>query len=272
MGVTATANHVGRRAERSGSLHHAVQLGLVAYGVVHLLIGWLALRLALSGHSNPSSQTALDKLAQSTGGQVILLVVAAGFFALVLWQLVEAIGGNRRSSGAKRLLKRAVALGKVVIYGALGVTALQLGLGSGSKSSGGTKTYVARLFGMPGGQTLVAVIGGGIIVTALVLAYYGISGRFTKKLTPRGKQGSLGSAIIWSGRIGYVGKAIALGAIGALFLWSASTHNARKSGGLDQALHQLLREPFGSGIVVVVAIGIACFGVFCFGWARHLDT
>ncbi len=31
-------------------MDHAVRVGLISYGVVHLLIGWIALQLALGDH------------------------------------------------------------------------------------------------------------------------------------------------------------------------------------------------------------------------------
>lgn len=57
----------------------------------------------------------------------------------------------------------------------------------------------------------------------------------------------------------------------SLFLYAAFTHEPRKSGGLDQALHDVLQRPFGPPLLVLMAAGLASYGVFCFRWARHLD-
>ena len=59
--------------------------------------------------------------------------------------------------------------------------------------------------------------------------------------------------------------------VGVLFLYAAVTHDPDKSAGLDQALHKLLQQPFGSPVLVLVALGFACYGLFAFAWARHLD-
>jgi hypothetical protein len=56
-----------------------------------------------------------------------------------------------------------------------------------------------------------------------------------------------------------------------LFLYAAITHDPQKSGGLDEALRELLQKPFGAPLLVAVALGFACYGLFCFAWARHLD-
>jgi hypothetical protein len=271
MDVSTKADEAGRRAEHSDALDRTVRVGLVGYGVMHLLIAWLAARLVFDGGSNASAQGALGTLARTTPGRVTLWVVGVGFAALALWQLIEAVGGHRRADGAERWVKRGGSAIKVVVYGVLGVSAFKVAAGSGSGGSG-TDSLTAKLLSMPAGQVVVALIGVGVLVAAGVLAYVGVSGSFTDKLTARGQRGSVGSAIVWSGRIGYLGKAVALAIVGALFVWAGWTHDPHKSGGLDQALHQVLQEPLGQGIVMVIAVGIACFGVFCFGWARHLDT
>jgi len=46
---------LGREAEQSDALDLAVSIGLVAYGTVHLLIGWLAIQLALGDHSQQAN-------------------------------------------------------------------------------------------------------------------------------------------------------------------------------------------------------------------------
>ena len=47
-------------------------------------------------------------------------------------------------------------------------------------------------------------------------------------------------------------------------------HDPQESGGLDVALHELLRQPFGVVIAGAVSLGLGCFGLYCFAWARHL--
>ena len=45
--ISDPAQQLGRQAQRSDWLDHVAQAGLVAFGVVHLVIGWLAVQLAL---------------------------------------------------------------------------------------------------------------------------------------------------------------------------------------------------------------------------------
>lgn len=269
--VAAQAERVGRKADGSSMLDHAVRVGIVAYGIVHLLIAWVAVQLALgSEQGSASSDGALSQMASTPVGGALLYVVAAGFGALVLWQLIEALGGHRDEEGAKRLAKRVGSAFKVVLYGVLGWSALKIAMGGGS-DGGGTDTLTARLMSMPGGQILVGLVGVGVLGYGGGLIYRGLSESFMDKLKAKGRSGNDGKAFRLFGKAGYVSKGVALFIIAGLFLWAAWTHDPKKSGGLDQALHQVLDQPFGMPMLLVLGAGIACYGLFAFAWARHLD-
>ncbi len=271
MDVTERVGQLGRKADSSDVVDNLVRVGLLSYGVVHLLIAWLALRIAF-GHSgrSASSTGALSELAKSAVGQVSLFVVGVGFLSLVGWQAFEAATGHRREEGGRRVAKRAASVGKVVVYGALAVSALRIAVGAGS-TGGKTDPMTARLMSMPGGTLLVGAVGVAILAVAGFLAHRGWTQRFTQDLGPGAQSGDRRPAIVTLGMVGYVAKGVALAVVGALFLWAALTHDPQKSGGLDQALRKVQQEPFGVPVLAVIALGIACFGLYCFAWARHLE-
>ena len=62
---------------------------------------------------------------------------------------------------------------------------------------------------------------------------------------------------------------IAIGIVGALFLWAALEADAQKAGGLDKALQQVLQQPLGMWLLLALALGIGAYGIYCFFWARH---
>lgn len=271
MNMSAHAVRAGRRADASDLMDHAVRVGLVSYGVVHLILAWLAVRLAFGDHGgSASSQGALHQLSQSTAGRISLYVVAVGFLALVVWQALEALWGHRDEDGGKRVLKRVTSGAKVVIYGSLALTAFKTATGSSSGGSG-TEGLTAKLMGMPGGPLLVGAVGIGVVVVAGFLVHRGWKEKFRSKLDVNGKTGKDGRAYVLFGKLGYLSKGVAVAVVGLLFLYAAFTHDANKSGGLDQALHKVLQQPFGAPVLVVIALGFACYGLFCFAWARHLD-
>ena len=269
--VSAGVREIGRKADDSSLLDHSVRVGLVAYGIVHLLIAWIALQLAFGeDQGSASSKGALSQLAQTPLGGPLLYVVAAGFGALVLWQLIEAVGGHRDKEGKKRVFKRLGSAFKVVIYGALGWSALKIAMGGGS-DGGGTDTMTSKIMSMPGGPILVGLVGLAVLAFACRLIYRGLSEDFADKLDIEGRLGDRGKAFLTFGKIGYVAKGLAFFVVAGLFLWAAWSHDPKKSGGLDQALHKVLEQPFGMPVLIALAAGFACYGLFAFAWARHLD-
>ncbi len=124
---------------------------------------------------------------------------------------------------------------------------------------------------LPGGQLIVGVIGLAIIGYGGFLVYRGWSEKFREHLDARGQAGKDGSAYVLAGKIGYIAKGIAIAIVGGLFGYAAITHEAKKSGGLDQALSTVLQQPFGQVLLIAIGIGIAGYGVFCFARAKHLS-
>jgi hypothetical protein len=270
--MTDSARQFGRKADDSDLLDTAVRIGLISYGLVHLLIAWLAAQLAFGGNKGSASKDgALQEVAQQPFGSVLLYIMAAGFAALVVWQLIEAVVGHRDKDGAGRKLKQASSALKVVIYGFLGFSTLKVASSGGSSGGDKTESMTAKVLNLPAGQLLVGGIGLAVAAYAISLIYRGLSEGFREHLESQGQTGDLGRAYVTLGKIGYVSKGIAMLIVGGLFLWAAWTHDPDKSGGLDQALRELLDQPFGSLMLGVIAFGIGCYGLFCFARARHLD-
>lgn len=259
------------QAHDSAWMDHAIRAGLVAYGVVHLLVGWLALQLAFGEKEDSASNSgALHYLAEQPLGGVLVWLVAVGMFLLVLWRLLEAgFGFDAETDDVKRWRHRAGSLGKAVIYGAIGWSAVRTATGSGG--GGGTDSTTAKLLELPGGQLIVGVVGLAIIGYGGALVYRGWTEKFREHLDAQGQSGKDGSAYVKAGKVGYIAKGVAIALVGGLFGYAAITHDPKKSGGLDQALQTVLEQPFGQVLLVVIALGIACYGVFCFARARHLS-
>ncbi len=107
MGTTngGTTESKAEQVGDSTSLEWLARGGLIAYGVVHLLVGWLALQIAwgTSGGTSADTSGALQTLADQPFGEVLLWVAAVGLVALALWQVSEAIWGHPDRDRAKRV-------------------------------------------------------------------------------------------------------------------------------------------------------------------------
>lgn len=263
------AQQAGQQVEGSTSFGMLVTVGLLAYGVVHLLIAWIAVQLAWSGSNQQASQAgAFHQLASTSIGRVLLWITAVGLFALTLWQLFEAGWGHHEAQGRAQVGRRLASAGKAVVYLALGISAVTTAAGSSnSNSNTGEKTLTAKLLSVMFGRLLVIVVGIVVIVVSGQLVYRGVTRKFTRDL-----EGGVGTGIVRLGQIGYVAKGIAMAIVGVLFLVAAITFDPQKAGGMDTALRTLRDEPFGPVLLTVMALGIACFGLYCFAWSRRAKT
>jgi len=263
------AGQVGHEIHRSKTLDGAIRFGMVVYGVVHLIVAWLAIQLALGDRGEQASQKgAIQTLAKQSAGTLLLWLVALGMFALVLWRLIETFVGHQEYDGGKRWRKRATSAFKAIVYGYVAVTALRYAV---SAASGKSTNYTEKLMNQSYGRWIVGAIGVAIVVYGLAYARRGWTEKFMENLDARGTIGDTGKAYRLVGKIGYIAKGVAFCVVGGLFVAAAYTHQAQKSGGLDTALHTVLQQPFGPFLLILIAAGIACYGLFCFARARHLS-
>ncbi|MFP5415947.1 MAG: DUF1206 domain-containing protein [Actinomycetes bacterium] len=257
-----------RTVESSTAYRWLVKVGLAMYGVVHLVVAWLAVRLAvgLGGADEEASNTgALRSIAATPLGVALLWVAAVGLFTLVVWQLLTALVGYREFDGFKRVRKRASSVLRAVLYGYLGFAAARIALGPEADEGEDAQESLSQgLLGLPFGQALVAVVG-------LCVLGYGVAQvvRAVRKSFNDDLDTTLSGVPLRLTQAGFVGKGVAVFIVGALFVWAALDADAAKAGGLDQALQVVLQQPFGVSLLIVLAVGIGAYGIYCFFWARH---
>jgi hypothetical protein len=248
---------------RSRPYHALIGVGLISYGVIHLVVAWIALQLVFGKRAEASPEGALSQLGKQPLGGVLLWVMAIGLFTLTLWQAVEATIGRDQPDRDSRLRRRLMSAGRAIVYLALGALAVGIAIGSTSSSGDSEETFTAKLMSIPFGQVLVAAVGGVVIGVGIAQVVKGVKQNFTEDLD-RGAP----AAVRRLGTVGYCARGIALAVIGALFIWAAISYDPDKAGGMDQALTTIRDQPFGSVLLAIMAAGLACFGVYCFFWAR----
>ena len=252
------------KVRRSRGYHVLIGVGLVSFGLVHLMLAWLALQIAFGGRNQASPGGAVQQLAQQPLGGILLWVMAVGLFTLVIWQIVEATISRKAANRDGRLRRRLASVGRAVVYLALGLVTVGVAMGSGGGSGNGEETISSRLMALPFGRVLVGAVGVAVIAVGVSQIVKGVKQNFTEDLDQAVRQ--------WVRRLGtagYCAKGVALAIIGGLFGYAAISYDPQKAGGLDAALATIRDQPFGTVLLVVMALGIAAFGVYCFVWARH---
>jgi hypothetical protein len=267
MATTGKAEQAGD----SASLEGLARVGLIAYGVVYLLIGWLALQIAWGASASKSADTsgALRTLADQPFGKILLWLVALGLVALALWQASEAIWGYRNREAAKRIPKQATSGAKAVIYAALGVSAALVALGSGSSSSQSQQHATSGVLAWPGGRVIVVVAGLIIIGVGVAEVVKGVKKSFSEQIDTSSLSPAAREGVARLGQVGYIAKGVAFGVVGGLLSYATLTFDRQQAQGLDGALQTILAQPFGKFLLTAVALGFVAFGLFAMLQARY---
>jgi len=262
------AERTARQAAESGPIKTLGRVGLIAYGLVHLLVAYLAARVALGGGAKADKNGALQTIAEQPAGRAVLWVLTIGLVALAVWQLAEAGWGHQRRR-RRRTLQRLVSLGEAAVAGALAFSAFKVASGEAGKSKGEKAAFVDKVFDWPAGELLVAAVGLGIVAIALYLVHRGLTGRFVDDLNLAGTQPRARDATNRLGRVGWTALGVAYGIIGLLITYAAASYDPAKATGMDTALKTLAGQPYGTVLLGLVAAGLACFGVYCLFDARY---
>lgn len=236
--------------------------GFLMSGLLHIVIGYTATRLAWGGGGSADQSGALATLASNPAGALLMWVIVIGLVALVVWQLTVAIAPGAGDGS----LDRGKAVAKAAVYGVLAATAGQFALGSGSSQSSEQSSHgiTATLMAQPAGQALVGAVGVVIVGVGVYHVHKGLTHKFLEDLEQ--DPGAPARAL---GMIGYPAKGVVLGLVGVFFVIAAVQHQSSEAAGLDGALKSLKDEPFGPYLITAVGVGFLAFGVYLLARARH---
>ena len=250
----------------------AARVGYVVRGVIYLLPGVFALRLAMAKHGEAMTPTgAIQMIAHQPSGQLLLLAVAIGLTGYILWCMVRAVCDPfGRGRSAKGLMKRAGNAASGIAYTALLLATVRLLRGSEAAPDQGD--WTARLLHAPAGAWLVGGIGVWWIIGPGVLQM--VSG-WRATFLEEFDNARLGpSERRWArriGRVGFVARGFVFAIVGFLFVTAAIHRSARDTGGIDDAMLALWRHRDGPKVLAITASGLILFGVFsilCARWER----
>jgi hypothetical protein len=250
-----------RRAAETPAAHALARAGLTARGVIYVLIGWVAILVAIGQRKHEADQRgALQLLASKPYGAVLLWLLAIGFAAYALWRFSEAAYGvTGEGNGAGPRLK-SVARG--VLYAGFAVITVTVITGTSKSQAGQERDLTATVMRHTGGQVAVGIAGAVIVVIGLMLAAEGLRRKFLKQLQTSRMSARTREVVTRLGIVGTVVRGLVFALAGALVVDAAVTHKPAKAGGLDKALLTLRDQPFGQVLLVAVAIGLIIFGAY----------
>jgi hypothetical protein len=261
------------KATSSNTFEYAARAGYVTSGVMHLLLGYIVVRLALGGgggaSQNADQSGALATLGSTGGGAFTLWVAAVGLFGLAAWRLAETVVGSHPNEptdddkGAKKQIQRVKSLALAIVYLGLAFSAIRFAMGDGQSSGQQNAGMSAQLMQSTWGKAVLIIVGLVVIGVGGYHVYKGASEKFLKDLKVSG-----GSVITPLGKVGYIAKGGVLAGAGLLVIVATLNSDPAKASGIDAAVKTLGEAPYGKILLVIAALGFAAYGAYCFAMAR----
>jgi len=257
-----------RSAEDTPQLRVLARGGYVASGVIHLIIGGIALVLASSGHGESDQAGALTAIASAPLGFAALWAVAVLLWALGIYHGVHGLA-LRIERAPERWRRRIAEWAQAALFIGMGVIAAVVAVGGRPDPDSSAREASRGLLTFPGGPVLLGLVGAGFVVGGAAWVVMGVRRSFRRRVSL--PEGPAGVVIAGIGVVGFVIKGIAFAVIGALLIVAAVKRDPHAAGGLDAAVETLRALPFGGALVAVMGVGFAAYGIFCVFRARYAD-
>ncbi|MDL5160540.1 DUF1206 domain-containing protein [Actinomycetospora termitidis] len=255
------------------------RVGLVAYGLVHLGIAVLAVRIAAlgprsshgeDGHADPRGAVSLVAAGGGFFGRWLLAAAAIALVAFAFWQIRAAAVGFRWARPEERWRKRLGAGAKALGVLSVAYIAAEFATRLQGRRNAFQET-VRDVFAYPGGRWLVAVIGLVAVGMFVSMTYTGVRATFMGDLVPEKLAGYRRRLTLVTGSVGNLTRAITFGVVGVLTVAAAINDDPDRIGGVDIALRTMASYTVGAAMFVVAALGFAAYCVYCVmdAYARH---
>ena len=263
-----TLKSTASAAQRSPTFRILARVGYVVLGVVHIIIGAIAISVAVgSGGGEADQGGAMEQISRVPFGTVVLWVIVLGLAALGVWQIAEAFL-ERDPDTKKKWGRRVKEVGTALAYFAIGATALVYALGGSSDSSRVDAELQRDSCSRPRAASCCSCCSGSSCSASASRSSSAASAG-TSRSSCRCPAGSSATASAPSASSATSPRAFAIAVVGVLFVVAAVTHDPEKAGGLDAALKSLAALPFGQVILWLVGAGLVVYGVYCFARARY---
>ena len=250
-----------RRAFDTPAAHVLARAGLTARGIIYILIGWVAVLVALGrGSHEADQQGALQLLAGKPYGSVSLWLLGIGFAAYALWRLSEAAYGV--TGDPNRAGPRLRSAARAVIYAGLAYLTFEVISGAHGSLSRQQQDITATVMQHPGGRWLIGVAGLIIVIIGVILASEGLRRRFMRYLRTSRMSPATRRVIRRLGVIGTVARGVVVALVGLLVTDAAVSHTPARAGGIDTALRTLRDQPLGEVLLLLAALGLVIFGIY----------
>ena len=245
------------------------RIGYVAKAVLYATVGMLAAQAALGdGGRTTDLGGALRSVLHAPFGSEMVLVIAVGLAAYAVWRVVAAItDAEGRGSSLKGIVLRVGSALRGLAHGALALAAFRLRTGSGEGGGERSEDLVSRALDLPGGNWLVWLAAGGVLVYGGYQLYRAYAAKLGRQLSLAALPGGTERGVIAVCRIGIAARGIVFVVIGFLLARSAARRDPGQAGGVRESLEVL--AGMGRWPLAVVALGLVAYAVYELVNARY---
>jgi hypothetical protein len=243
-------------------LDRLTRLGFGTKGMLTILVGVLALRLALGQRGQLTGQEgAIRTLRDQPFGMVALVVLAVGLAAYALWMFVSAfVDPQGKGTRVIGIVERVSFLVTGIGYSALAFAALKLLLGEGGAGTS-LDDLAASVLTPVVGRWLVGIAGATVMTAGVLQIRLGLIAGFRHDLR-RDLAPWLRAITIVSGRFGYMALGVLSLLVGASLVRVALEYDPSEAGGWDEALGLLAGFGEGAWVLGAAAVGLILYGLY----------
>ena len=252
------------------SFRWLARVGLAARGIVYLLMGILALLVALGQRRGGlgDQRHAVQTLRTVPGGRVLLGLVAIGLAGYSLLRIAQGVfDTEHKGTDAKGVLRRIAYFVDGLFY--TGIVAFA-GHAAWSGHDGPTaqasrasqRGFAGRVLHWPGGAYLLDLAGLIVLGAGVFTLYKAASSRFMKDIDLSAVSDARRGAIRRAGQLGYAARGIVMGIVGSFFLHAGHTARSSDMGSTKEALDVLAK--MGPVVLGAVASGLVAYGLYSF--------
>ena len=237
--------------------------GVAARGVLYLAVAFLAANLVAGRYrAKPDRDGALAVVTEQPLGRALVVVLAAGFLALALWNLGHAAFGTAEDDKPTRRVRDAL---RGLLYGAFFFSAVPYATRGTSAAGGDTeKDVTVRLLEWPGGRWILGAAGVTIIASGILQGAKAIGGKYSKVIERRAPD--------WVPKLAGVARFARAGVlvvVGVFVARVALRFDGPDAAGVDGSLLHLAAQTHGRGFLALLASAIAIYGAYSLVLVRY---
>jgi hypothetical protein len=262
----AAPKRVAREATDTTWFRRLARCGYAAVGLMHALIGMLAIIVATGGDVASDQTGAMRAIAEVPFGFALLWAIAGALGALALWKVAEGVL-VRGDHTVQRWGRRIGQWGQAVVFAALGGIAAAIALGARLSSERAAEQLSRGALQVPGGVFVLLAVGIGVGITGVSFVWMGVRRSYRSQVSV--PDGAVGHLVDVLGITGFIAKGVALVAVAVLLLVAGVRNEGGSAGALDGALHTLLQLTLGPTLVALIGAGFIAYAVFCVFRARY---